>query len=326
VSRDLSQALCTHRMRKHDMSKLSKPSGERIELKKAIAVHGGAWNIPKEIQKSCQKGVKKAVDVGFDCLMNGGSALDAVEIAVRCMEDNPVFDAGIGSVLNAEGKIELDAAIMDGKTLSAGAVAAVEEIRNPISLARKVMEDSTHILLVGEGANKFAQSHGFERFSGLAVKRELARWKRLRSQYVRTMRFSEGNETVGAAAIDCDGNVAAGTSTGGVPFKLPGRVGDSCLIGCGLYADNSVGAVSATGHGESIIKTALSKVVCEFLAKGLSAQEAAEESIKVLKTKVDGRAGVIVLNKKGEIGIFYNTPKMARAYIKEGMKVPKSLI
>jgi beta-aspartyl-peptidase (threonine type) len=160
---------------------------------------------------------------------------------------------------------------MDGKLLNAGAIAAVREIRHPISLARKVMENSPHVLLVGEGANKFAKLQNFRRFHGLAVKRELDRWKRLRSRYVRTMEFSEGGaDTVGAVAMDVDGNIAAGTSTGGVPFKLPGRVGDSSLIGCGLYADNSVGGVSATGHGETIMRMTLSRVVCQYLEKGLS--------------------------------------------------------
>lgn len=293
-------------------------------MKRAIVVHGGAWNIPKRLEKACIEGVERAAKLGIDCLMDKYSALEAVEIAVRCMEDNPTFDAGIGSVLNSEGEVELDAAIMDGRTLNAGAVAAVRNVKNPVSLARKIMENSNHIFLAGEGANKFAALQKFEKFNGLTVKRELERWKKLQSKYVQTMRFSEGNGTVGAVAVDVFGNIAAATSTGGVPFKLPGRVGDSCLIGCGLYTDNDIGGVSATGHGESIIKVALSKVVCEFLLKGLTAQKAAEESVELLERKVKGRGGVIVLDKKGEIGISYNTPKMARAYIKEGMFVPIS--
>jgi len=299
-------------------------SGSR--LRKTLIVHGGAWNIPKELETACLQGVEKAASVGIECLLNNDSALEAVEVAVKCMEDNPTFDAGTGSVLNSEGEVEMDAAIMDGRTLNAGAVAAVKNIRNPVSLARKVMENSNHLFIVGEGANKFAALHKFEKFEGLVVKREIERWKKLRSEYVKTMRFSEGNETVGAVAIDSYGNIAAATSTGGVPFKLPGRVGDSCLIGCGLYADNEVGGVSATGHGESIIRVALSKAVCDHLEKGLTAQDAAEESIKTLERKVNGRGGVIVLDKKGEIGIAYNTPKMARACIKEGMPVPASSI
>jgi beta-aspartyl-peptidase (threonine type) len=262
----------------------------------------------------------------MNCLLDDNSALDAVEAAVKCMEDNPTFDAGVGSVLNAEGEIELDAAIMDGKTLNAGAVAAVRNIRNPISLARRVMENSNHVFLVGEGANKFAVLQGFEKFDGLVVKRELDRWKKLREKYRGTMKFSDKNGTVGAVAIDSNGNIAASTSTGGVPFKLSGRVGDSCLIGCGLYADNRVGGVSATGYGESIIKIVLSKVVCELLGKGLTAQKAAEEGVKMLERKINGRGGVIVLDKKGSVGISYNTPKMARAYMTEGMDVSISSV
>jgi len=292
-------------------------------LKRTIIVHGGAWNIPKKIRRSCLEGAKRAAELGMKCLLDGNSALDAVEAAVKFMEDDPIFDAGTGSVLNADGEVELDAAIMDGRTLNAGAVAAVKNIKNPISLARKVMEKSSHIFLVGDGANKFAALQGFENFSGLIVKRELTRWRKLRSEYVGTMRFSEGRETVGAVAIDASGNVAAATSTGGVPFKPPGRVGDSPLIGCGLYADNSVGGVSATGHGESIIKVVLSKVACEFLEKRLPAQRAAEESIKMLEEKVNGRGGVIVLDKKGRIGVAYNTPAMVWAYMKEGMMAPE---
>jgi len=295
-------------------------------LKKAVIVHGGAWKIPKDLEKPCLVGVERAAKLAMNCLLEDNSALDAVEAAVKCMEDNPTFDAGVGSVLNAEGEIELDAAVMDGKTLNAGAVAAVRNIQNPISLARRVMENSNHVFLVGEGANKFATLQGFEKFDGLVVERELERWKKLREKYRGTMKFSEENGTVGAVAIDGHGNIAAATSTGGIPFKLPGRVGDSSLIGCGLYADNMVGGVSATGYGESIIKVVLSKVVCELLGRGLTAQKAAEESVKMLEKKINGRGGVIVLDKKGDVGIFYNTPKMARAYIKEGMGVPISSV
>ncbi len=188
------------------------------------------------------------------------------------------------------------------------------------------MEDSNQVFLVGEGANKFAALHGFEKFDGLIIKREIERWNKLREKYKGTMRFSDENDTVGAVAMDVQGNIVAATSTGGIPFKFPGRVGDSALIGCGLYADNRVGGVSASGHGESIIKIALSKVVCEFLGKGLTAQKAAEESVKRLARKINGRGGVIVLDKKGNVGISYNTPKMARAYMTEGMKVPKSSV
>lgn len=295
-------------------------------MKRVVIVHGGAWKIPVDLEKSCLEGVERAAKLAMNCLLDDNSALDAVEVAVKLMEDNPTFDAGIGSVLNADGEIELDAAIMDGKTLNAGAVAAVRHIKNPISLARSVMENSNHVFLVAGGANKFAALQGFKRFDGVVVKRELDRWRNLHEKYRRTMKFSEESGTVGAVAMDFHGNIAAATSTGGVPFKLPGRVGDSCLIGCGLYADNKVGGVSATGYGESIIKIGLSKVVCELLETGLVAQKAAEGSIKRLESKIKGRGGVIVLDKEGNVGFSYNTPKMASAYIEEGMDTPISSI
>jgi len=291
-----------------------------------IVVHGGAWDIPRELEEPCVEGVTEAAKVGMECLLKGGSALDAVEVAVKCMEDNPVFDAGIGSVLNAGGEVELDAAIMDGRDLRAGAVAAVKHVRNPVSLARKVMEETNHVLLAGEGATKFAETEGFEMFEGLVVERVLEKWRRLREKYEETMRFSTGNGTVGAVAMDVEGNVAAATSTGGTPFKLPGRVGDSCLIGCGLYADNEVGGVSATDHGESIMRVVLSKVVCELLRRGSNTQKAAEDAIKILERKVNGRGGVIVLDKNGNVGFFYNTPKMVRAYMKDGISSPISSV
>lgn len=295
-------------------------------MKRVIIVHGGAWKIPENLEKPCLEGVDRAAKLAMNCLLDDNSALDAVEGAVRFMEDTPAFDAGVGSVLNADGEIELDAAIMDGKTLNAGAVAAVKHIKNPISLARKVMENSNHVLLAAGGANRFATLQGFKKFDGLVVKRELDRWKNLHEKYKGTMKFSHESGTVGAVAIDSRGNIAAGTSTGGVPFKLPGRVGDSCLIGCGLYADNSVGGVSATGYGESIIKIGLSKVVCELLETGLDVQKAAERSIKRLESKINGRGGIIVLDREGNVGFSFNTPKMASAYIEEGMRAPISSI
>lgn len=312
----------TKRTLQLEIPSLHKFESEAAVLRSAIIVHGGAWDIPKAIERLSLEGVEEATRKGVSCLLNGGSALDAVEVAIKEMEDNPVFDAGTGSVLNSEGDVELDAAIMDGESLKAGAVGAARDIRNPISLARRVMDKTNHVFLVGDGACRFAKSQNFEMFKGLVVKKELERWKRLRSRYVRTMRFSERSDTVGAVALDTRGNIAAGTSTGGVPFKLPGRIGDSCLVGCGLYADNQTGGVSATGHGESIMRIALSRVVCDFLDAGLDAQKAAEQSIKALEKRIKGHAGVIVIDKNGEIGIYYNTPKMARAYATEGINRP----
>lgn len=287
-----------------------------------IIVHGGAWNIPDELIEDHIRGVEKAVGVGWEILENGGSALDAVEEAVKTMENDPTFDAGKGSFLNEEGFVELDAIIMDGSTLNVGAVAAVRNIKNPIVLARKVMELTEHVLLVGEGANRFARKIGMETvdLSELVLKREIERWKRFKEGKITTKDLFEQSPkgTVGAVALDKHGNFAAATSTGGIAGKMVGRVGDTPLVGCGAYADNNYGAVSSTGHGEKIMKIVLAKEVINFIAQGCNAQEAADKSIKLIWNRLRGRAGVIVLDKNGKIGISYNTPRMAYAYVKNG--------
>jgi len=290
--------------------------------KPIIIVHGGAWNIPDELVKDHIKGVEKAANIGWEILRNGGSALDAVEEAVKTMEDDPTFDAGRGSFLNEAGFVELDAIIMDGSTLNVGAVAAVRNIKNPIILARKVMELTEHVLLVGEGANRFASKLGIETVSlnELVLEREIERWKRFKEGKITTKDLFEQSAkgTVGAVALDKYENFAAATSTGGIAGKMVGRVGDTPLVGCGAYADNNYGAVSSTGHGEKIMKTVLAKEVINFIAQGCNAQEAADKSIKLLWDRLRGRAGVIVLDKNGNIGISYNTPRMAYAYVKKG--------
>jgi len=255
----------------------------------ALIVHGGAWDIPDDEVAPHLAGCRRALAAGWEALTNGRSALDAVEIAVRIMEDDPTFDAGVGSVLNRDGLVELDAAIMDGATLRSGAVAAVRGIRNPISLARRVLE-SEAALLVGRGAERFADTVGIERCADedMIVPRERARWEELcRLAAYRTpdafqrppgevaglrgivaggdhapdhpgLRIQHPGDTVGAVALDRYGNLAAAVSTGGTPFKLPGRVGDTPLIGAGLYADVQTGGCASTGWGESIIKVLLS--------------------------------------------------------------------
>ena len=286
-----------------------------------IIVHGGAWNIPDELVEDHIRGVEKAASVGWKILESGGSALDAVEEAVKTMEDDPTFDAGRGSFLNEDGFVELDAIIMDGSTLNVGAVAAVRNIKNPIVLARKVMELTEHVLLVGEGANRFARKLGIETVSlnELVLEREIERWKRFKEGKITTKDLFEKSAkgTVGAVALDKYGNFAAATSTGGIAGKMVGRVGDTPLVGCGAYADNNYGAVSSTGHGEKIMKIVLAKEVINFIAQGCNAQEAADKSIKLIWDRLRGRAGVIVLDKNGNIGISYNTPRMAYAYVKK---------
>jgi L-asparaginase / beta-aspartyl-peptidase len=282
-------------------------------------VHGGAWDIPDDQADAHVNGCRRACEAGWRLLCQGASALDAVEAAVRVMEDDPTFDAGRGSHLNAAGHVELDALIMDGATLNAGSVAAVQRIRNPISLARLVMENSEHVMLVAKGAERFAREHGVPVCApdDLLVGRELERWRIAQGNPDRITAQAFGTiyrDTVGAVARDMQGNIAAATSTGGTPNKLPGRVGDSPLIGCGAYARNSSGGVSATGHGESLMKVVMSKTTCDLITSGLDAQHAAQAAIQVLAEQVKGLGGVIVVDSEGRIGAAHNTPRMAHAY------------
>jgi L-asparaginase / beta-aspartyl-peptidase len=289
-------------------------------MKPALIVHGGAWKIAEETHADHIVGTRQAAEIGWAILATGGSALDAVEEAVRSMEDDPTFDAGIGSVLNRTGGIELDAIIMDGKTLSLGAVAAVRGIMNPVKLARLIVEDTDHSLLVGEGARRFAELKGMRLCAEaeLTVPREVERFRYL--QQKKDYRLADGftpdpMDTVGAVALDGDGNVAAATSTGGVHYKLPGRVGDSPLVGSGAYADNLTGAASATGHGESIMRVVLSKMATDALGRGMSAQEAADYAIRYMYDRVEGYGGLIVIDREGHPAFAYNTPHMAVAWV-----------
>ncbi len=268
---------------------------------------------------------------GWEVLKRGELAIDAVEMAVNCMENDPTFDAGRGSFLNSNAEIELDVAIMEGKNLLAGSVAAVKNIAHPISLARKVMERTQHVLLVGSGANEFASSIGFPicAVEDLLVGRELERWRILKKKRDFKVRdvFEHHDahhmtDTVGCVAIDSHGNIAAGTSTGGVPNKRSGRVGDTPIIGSGLYADNESCGVSATGWGESIMRVVLAKTICSLVEAGLSAQRAAEKGIEVLERKVNGLGGVIVIDRDSRIGFAYNTRRMAYAYINGDREEP----
>ena len=292
----------------------------------SLIVHGGAWDIPDDLVDAHKSGCKAALLEGWSILQSGGHALDAVEAAIRVMEDDPVLNAGTGAVLNAAGEVQLDASIMDGAQLRAGAVAAVQGIRNPISLARLVLE-SDNVLLVAEGAVQFARSSGMGLCDPreLVVERELRLWEARR----REMGSSEGGgsstpagDTVGAVAIDSHGDLAAGDSTGGTPFKHPGRVGDSPLIGCGVYADNRVGGAACTGWGEGITRVVLAKTVLDLLERGGSVQAAAARAIQLLQDRVEGRGGVILVDSRGDVGYACNTDAMAHAYLKEGMSEP----
>jgi L-asparaginase / beta-aspartyl-peptidase len=232
------------------------------------------------------------------------------------LEDDPTFDAGVGSFLNANGEVELDAAMMDGRTLEAGAVAAVSHLRNPVTLARHVMQ-SEHVLLVGAGAEQIAAEAGLPLCdpAELIIPRERERWERVQADpSLASGAEFRGHDTVGALALDSQGDLAVAISTGGTLNKLPGRVGDSPLVGCGFYADNEAGACCATGHGESIMRVVLSKSAVDDLAAGADAPAAARRAIETLARRTGGAAGCIVLRPDGSIGLYHNTPRMAYAY------------
>jgi L-asparaginase / beta-aspartyl-peptidase len=296
----------------------------------SLVIHGGAWDIPGNAVDAHKKGILSAITESWDMLLSGRSAVDAVECAIRAMEDDETFDAGRGSFINEAGEVELDASIMDGRNLRAGAIAAVQHVRNPIVLARKVMEESEHIFLVGMGATRFAREHGLKACSQdeLITDRELQRWRDAQTKKkVSTRdgfrRRKTAGDTVGAVALDKKGNIASGTSTGGTPNKYPGRVGDSPLIGIGTYADNTIGGVSTTGWGESMIKVVMAKTVIDLLERhGGDPGKATKEGITYLRKRVNGYGGLVALNTRGKVGIAYNTPRMARGYISSDMKAP----
>ena len=291
-----------------------------MDAKPVLIVHGGAWDIPDALVADHLKGCRTALEGGWEHLRRGGTALDAVMLAVQTMEDNPVFDAGRGAFLNKIGEVELDAAIMDGATLRAGAVAAVQNIANPILLARQVMEKTQHVLLVGPGAQAFAREIEMPlcETADLLVGRELERYHLLKDDpnFISKQVFEKHHPkgTVGAVAMDRYGHLAAATSTGGTPQKMPGRVGDTPIIGAGTFADDQVGAASCTGWGEAIMKILLAKRCVDFLEIGENAQSAAQQGIALLEHKVAGRGGVILIDRKGEIGFANNTPRMAFAF------------
>ncbi|HEV8538277.1 MAG TPA: isoaspartyl peptidase/L-asparaginase family protein [Bacteroidota bacterium] len=296
----------------------------------SLIIHGGAWDIPEDRIEAHRAGCSKSLQLGWEMLQSGATAVDVVERVVCFLEDDGAFDAGSGSHLNADGEIELDASIMNGKTLRCGAVAAVHRVKNPISLARKVMDESEHILLVSTGAEQFAFDNGMQLHdpNTFASSRERTAWQASQHQQHYTTKDAfrktkAAGDTVGAVAMDGNGDICVGTSTGGTFRKHPGRVGDSPLIGCGSYAENAVGGVSTTGWGEAMIKVVMAKTVIDIMEmNGGNPQAAAEKGIDIVKRKADGYGGVIVLNHQGKIGIAYNTPRMARAYMTPEMSEP----
>jgi len=293
----------------------------------ALAVHGGAWNIPDEAVRPSLEGVRRALEAGWRHLAAGAPALDVVERAVRVLEDDPVFDAGRGSRLNDRGMVEMDASIMSGAGLEAGAVGAIREVRHPVSVARQVMERSPHVMLVGDGAGAFARSAGAEicRTLDLLVGRERERYLRVRSgerELVEKEFDPEGLPdggplgTVGAVALDREGHLAAATSTGGTQNKAAGRVGDTPIIGAGTYADDRFGAASATGWGEGILRVLLTKSAVDRLAAGEEPASAARGALDALD-RVRGKGGLILVDPRGRLALEFNTPRMARAWASE---------
>jgi beta-aspartyl-peptidase (threonine type) len=294
-------------------------------MEPSIIVHGGAWNIPKKKHESHLDGCQRAVELGIELLSKGMSALEAVEKTVCLLEDHPAFDAGRGSFLNANGEVEMDAMIMEGTELRMGAVGSVQCVRHPVSLAREVLEDGRHSMLVGKGALLFARRIGMETVSSkeLLIDMELERWKKIQLDKTFTGRriFEKKGPamgTVGAVAIDGEGRIASATSTGGTSNKLPGRIGDSPIVGCGTYADDYTAGVSATGWGESIMKVTLARRVCDLVERGCDVLEAASAAITYLESRVDGLGGVIAIDKDGNIGYSHNTPYMALAFYNKG--------
>jgi len=284
-----------------------------------LLVHGGAWAIPDEMVDAHLDGVRAAIAAGWSVLNKGGSAVDAVEEAVVIMENDDAFDAGRGSFLNRDGKVQLDALIMDGATLRAGGVGCVEHIANPVRAARKVLGESPHVYFVAEGAERFAQEHGIPLCENedLILPREIERLRALQSSTTKTEELfapTISHDTVGAVALDTSGNIAAATSTGGTLNKAPGRLGDSSLIGCGCYADNQSAAVSTTGWGEPIMKLVLAKWAADRVASGNLPQWVAAEAMNYLKDRVNGHGGIILLDAAGRFGLAHNTPRMAWAY------------
>ena len=285
-----------------------------------LVIHGGAGGMNPERMgaeriEEAHNGLQQALDAGEMILKNGGSALDAVEAAVRLLEDHPAFNAGRGAVYNADGRIELDASIMDGQNLMAGAIAGVRTIKNPVTTARRVMEKSPHVLLIGDGAVLFAKEQGVEMVDPSWFHTE-ERW----NDYLRIKEQQEQRDksgTVGAVAMDKQGNLAAATSTGGMVMKRFGRVGDVPIIGAGTYANNETCAVSATGHGEFFIRNVVSyDISALMLYKKMSLEAAANFVVMEKLAEQKGNGGVIAVDRDGNIAMPFNTQGMFRGFVK----------
>lgn len=328
-------------------AQLKSPQNPRL----GFVIHGGAGVIKKgslspQREAEYRKKLEEAVLTGYKALQAGKSGLDAVEAAINILEDSPLFNAGKGAVFTADGKNELDASIMEGKTLKAGAVAGLRHVKNPISLARKVMENSPHVMMVGEGAEKFAKEQNIElvpekyfwtqeRWDGLQRVIQQEKAKEAQKGKTQSVKIDQDNPfmteaqkkpenkfgTVGAVALDKDGNLTAGTSTGGMTYKKYGRVGDAPIIGAGTYANNATCAVSATGWGEYFIRLGVARDISALMEyKGMKLQEAADLVIHTKLQTAGGDGGIVAIDKDGNIGISFNSEGMYRAYIDENGK------
>jgi L-asparaginase / beta-aspartyl-peptidase len=275
--------------------------------------------MPDEAIAAHERGIGNALKAGYALLEKGASAVDAVEAAVAVMEDDETFDAGRGSFLTQDGRVQMDALLMNGENLRTGGVACVERIRNPIRAARLVLDKSPHVYFVGVGAERFARQNGMALCDNmeLVIPREQERLYRAQADELAGLpdqTFSgslDSHDTVGAVALDRNGHIAAGTSTGGTLNKAPGRVGDSSLIGCGCYADNLSAAVSLTGWGEPIMKLVLGKWAVDRVAAGAAPEDAARAAIDYLYGRLGGHGGIILLGPDGRVGMAHNTPRMA---------------
>jgi beta-aspartyl-peptidase (threonine type) len=288
-------------------------------MRPSLIVHGGAWDIPDEAIEPCKTGCLRALHAGWGVLSNGGHALDAIEAAIIVLEDDPVFDAGYGSHLNLDGYVECDAIIMEASTLRAGSVAGLRRVKNPIQAARAVLEKCPHMMLISSGAERFVQEQGIPLCDPeeLISPAEREAWECCRKDS-HAAAHHRGHEqgTVGAVALDEQGRLFAATSTGGTCCKLPGRVGDSPLIGSGCYADSETGAVSSTGFGEAIMKVVLAKTACDFLRPaGSNPTRAAQAAVQLLARRGKGTGGLILLDKSGLPGYDFNTPRMSYGFV-----------
>lgn len=275
----------------------------------SLIIHGGAGSPAPELHEARRRGLRIAFETAWTILAQNGSALDAAVQAVVALENDPSFNAGIGSCLNQNGIVEMDASLMEGATCRAGAVGAVRTVQNPILLAKAIMEEGRHVFLISEGAEQFARDKGFS-----SASQELLRTERQHQRWLEAQTKGDSG-TVGAVAFDKAGRLAAATSTGGIFQKHPGRVGDSAVIGAGTYADDTLGAASATGVGEAIIRTTLARTAVEYLRGGIDPTLAARRALSLLQRRTNGEAGIILIDSLGRVGHAHNAPAMGVAFL-----------